>query len=556
MLHYENFDFDNIVTPVNVRVCEKLLKESNYDPKEISYLVDGFANGFLLEFEGNREVKKLAPNLKLNVGNPIQLWNKVMVEVEKGCYAGPFKEVPFEYFIQSPIGLVPKDKGAKTRLIFHLSYPKMGDSVNSQIPKQACSVQYSEFDIAVKMCIEAGKACHIGKSDMSAAFRNIGMAKSDWPLMVMKATNPNDGQVYYFVDKCMSFGSSISCTIFQRFSNAVAHLVTFRTKKRTLNYLDDFFFVALLKYLRDGQLRTFLDVCKEINFPVALEKTFWGSTLMTFLGLLIYTEKGLICIPIEKLIKANELMDKFLSRKSGKVKVLEVQKLCGFLNFLCRSVVPGRVFLRRLCACTSGSKLKPHHHIKLTGENKLDLMLWKSFLTYPEAVARSFMDFKEITSEDIDLYSDASRNFELGFGAYCGSEWSYGQWNKDFMKACEPSIEYLELFAITVGVLNWIKIFKNRRVTSFCDNESVVYMINNAAAKCKRCMVLLRIITLEGMIHNVRIQAKHVRTEKNGKADALSRLDFKRFRKLGPNMNLQPSPIPECLWPMNKVWMN
>ena len=57
-------------------------------------------------------------------------------------------------------------------------------------------------------------------------------------------------------------------------------------------------------------------------------------------------------------------------------------------------------------------------------------------------------------------------------------------------------------------------------------------MINNTSAKCKHCMKLLRLVVLEGMVYNVRISAKHVGTKQNGKADALSRLDFKRFELL------------------------
>ena len=62
--------------------------------------------------------------------------------------------------------------------------------------------------------------------------------------------------------------------------------------------------------------------------------------------------------------------------------------------------------------------------------------------------------------------------------------------------------------------------------------ETVVHMINNTSAKCKHCMTLLRLVVLEGMVYNVRISAKHVGTKQNGKADALSRLDFKRFELL------------------------
>ena len=46
-----------------------------------------------------------------------KLWKK-WLQVD----AGPFDEIPFEYYIQSPVGLVDKDKGRDTRLIFHLSH--------------------------------------------------------------------------------------------------------------------------------------------------------------------------------------------------------------------------------------------------------------------------------------------------------------------------------------------------------------------------------------------------------------------------------------------------
>ena len=47
--------------------------------------------------------------------------------------------------------------------------------------------------------------------------------------------------------------------------------------------------------------KLFLQICNKINFPVALEKTFWGATQLIFLGLLIDTVRQLICIPVEKI---------------------------------------------------------------------------------------------------------------------------------------------------------------------------------------------------------------------------------------------------------------
>ena len=80
----------------------------------------------------------------------------------------------------------------------------------------------------------------------------------------MKAESPIDGQMYFFVDKCLPFGSSISCAHFQHFSDAVAHIVRHKTGKDLINYLDDYLFIALLKAICEGQLQTFLG-CLRIN---------------------------------------------------------------------------------------------------------------------------------------------------------------------------------------------------------------------------------------------------------------------------------------------------
>ena len=286
VLAFSNDDLNNVITPVKVDILENLLMMNGYDKNKSEFLVKAFRHGFDLNYRGNCNVQRYAANLKLRVGSKVELWNKVMTEVKGKRYVGPYEEVPFQNFIQSPTGLVPKDKSKKTRLIFHLSYPKDGDSVNSGIPAELCSVSYPDFNEAVQLCIQAGRSGKTAKSDMSMAFRNVPMNKNSWCYLVLMCEHPVTGQKWYFVDKCLPFGSSISCAVFQDFSNAVAFLVKVRRKKPLVNYLDDYFFAAINKLLCDAQVRHFLEVCQKINFPVSLEKAEWGTSCLTFLGLL------------------------------------------------------------------------------------------------------------------------------------------------------------------------------------------------------------------------------------------------------------------------------
>ena len=176
---------------------------------------------------------------------------------------------------------------------------------------------------------------------MSAAFRNLGMSRHSWPFMILKAESPLDGKMYYFVDKCIPFGAAISCSHFQRVSNAIAHLVQYRSRRKTVNYLDDFLFVALLRLLCISQLRVFLDVCDDIHFPVSMEKTYWATTTLTFLGFLIDSVTQTVSVPVEKIKKAKDLIETILCNNKNKATVHQMQKITGFLNFLGCCIIPG-----------------------------------------------------------------------------------------------------------------------------------------------------------------------------------------------------------------------
>ena len=261
------------------------------------------------------------------------------------------------------------------------------------------------------------------------------MAVLDFLLLLIKAEHPETGKTYYFVDKCLPFGSSISCAIFQRFSDVISFAVTYKTGEENVNYLDDFLFVAWLLQHCKEQVQTFINICDFIGFPVALDKTTWGDTIIIFLGLLIDTECQVVCIPVQKVEKAVKLISRIQASKKNKATILQIQELAGFLNFLCRAIVPGCAFTTRLYSLTAGRKLKPHHHVRIPIDVRKDLDMWMEFLSKVDAnvYCRIFMDFLDWTAEDLEMYSDASKNEELGFGAYCQNSWMKGTWPRGWI---------------------------------------------------------------------------------------------------------------------------
>ena len=167
------------------------------------------------------------------------------------------------------------------------------------------------MDHALKQCLELLKDhpdgwIHFGICDLKSLFHLILLQGSCWNLLVVKAKDPKVNW-RYFVDKCLPFGASISCAIFQHFSNALAHVHKFLRNLKYLkiqfgltNYLDNFLHFALAKLLCDGSLLLFKQLCHRLGMPLAEEKLVWGMTQIVFLGILLDGKYYWLAVPEEK----------------------------------------------------------------------------------------------------------------------------------------------------------------------------------------------------------------------------------------------------------------
>ena len=119
------------------------------------------------------------------------------------------------------------------------------------------------------------------------------------------------------MDKCLPFGASISCAIFQAFSDALKHIMNVWTKAddNLTNYLDDFLFISLSKTGCDHLVSTFLELCRRIGCPVAEEKTEWRMTRIIFLGILLDGTSHTLSIPNDKRRKAVNLLKNMEAKK-------------------------------------------------------------------------------------------------------------------------------------------------------------------------------------------------------------------------------------------------
>ena len=580
---------DEIVTPINVDRLKYYMKLTHFDEVKSRALLKGFTEGFDIGYREPSDRRDFAANIPITVGSEEELWQKIMKEVKARRFSGPFRAPPYDSFIQSSIGLVPK-AGSQTRLIFHLSYNFGPDfdqkSLNFHTPTDFCSVKYCDLDYAIRTCLsllideqkmksgceesqtllsEDSSSIFFCKADLRSAFRILPILPSQRRFLLMMARNPRTGKLAYFSDNCLPFGSSISCARFQFFSDCLRHLVEHITGRSftVTNYLDNFLFVGTSEQVCNNSLRAFLVMCADLGCPVSEEKTEFASTMVVFLGILLNGEAKWLAIPQDKILKSLNLIEWAIQKK--KVTIKFVQRLSGSLNFLNKAIIPGRAFTRGMydklkLRDAQGNMLKQYHHVNLGSTFIKDCLVWKQFLLNGDRIGlcRPFIDVNgERDATELNFYTDSSLSRDKGMGGIFNSRWIVAKWGRSFIDNEKPSIAFLELYALTAAIITWghLPQFRNSRIIVFCDNKSVRDMVNVYASGCPQCMKLVRILAMNGLKYNRHLFIKYVKSKDNILADALSRLEFNRFwRNSPPDMNQQPDQIDPSIFPVEKVW--
>ena len=425
---------------------------------------------------------------------------------------------------------MPKSNPGEFRLIFDLSYPQ-GASINSGISREDASVSYTKFDEVVTMVRHEGPGSFLVKVDIKSAFRLLPIHPQDFPLLGMEF------QGKFFIDKCLPFGLSVSCALFEKFSCFLEwHIRNATDSEMLIHYLDDF--CGCQKDFKKAELllKIILSSFETLGVPIAQEKVEGPVTCLKFLGLEVDTVDMQVRIPQDKLKDLRDTIAWVISRADKKITLKELQSLIGKLNFACRAIIPGRAFCRRLIDATIGVK-KSFHKIRVSRNMVKDLLTWQSFINNHNGDSMMLDENREI----LDLYTDASGS--KGFGAYFEGHWTMGVWPEK-IKAIKTDIMYKELFPIVLSLLLWGQKFRNSRIVFHCDNESVVAIINKQSTPHKLSMGLVRVLVYFCLKNNIVFKARHIPGKVNDIADALSRLQLNRFRRLVPQADKDMTIIP------------
>ncbi len=505
----------------------------------VNYLLTGLVQGFMAGLIWLPKMSHICHNLQSAIKEPEIVDSLLEKEVKKGFMIGPLDESPFPVTRINPIGIATRKYSGKKRLIIDLSAPhhEGAPSINSLIPLQPFSLYYASIDDAIKLIKQAGQGAWLSKADITDAFKVMPLHPSQWHLFGVKWRE----KMYFAVR--LTFGCRSSPKIFDTLSEALCWILLNNCKLPfVLHLLDDFLLIDFPCAKPDHAISTLKDTFKNLGVPLSEEKTSGPFKAIEFLGIKLDTVLMQASLPLEKLNRIREIMREQISKNISKRELLS---LLGHLNFAMRVIPQGRAFVSRLLDLSKTVK-NLHDTVTLDEGCRSELQFWSLLLEKWNGVSFFYNDDME-SSSAIKLFTDAAPS--VGFGGFFNNEWFADVWPKEMssLPASASSSALMEIYPIVISCLLWGKFWSRKRILFYCDNEAAVNIINKGRSSIPLINRFVRRITWASVLGNFIIKAVHIPGLDNKVADALSRFDFQKFRKLCPEATPSSLPCPSFL---------
>jgi len=197
-----------------------------------------------------------------------------------------------------------------------LSHPS-GHSINDGIPKDLCSLTYITVDTAIEQIQTLGRGTLLTKLDIKSAFCLLPVHLADRHLLAMKWNN------HIYIDTCLPFGLYSTPKLFNILADLLSWILEHMGVSPIMHYLNDFLTVGPPDTIECSQnLQVMKGVCQHLGVPLALEKVEGPSKTITFLGILLDTEKMEAHLPADKLQCIRSQVASWLGKRKAKKSTL------------------------------------------------------------------------------------------------------------------------------------------------------------------------------------------------------------------------------------------
>lgn len=469
-------------------------------------------------------------------------------ELVYGALWGPFKENPLDVPLAiSPLNTVVKSDGVSRRIIVDCKASRVNLGIDKDtFLGEPFKLALPSVDRIVD-CINAyGRGCLLFKRDLKRAYRQFPVDPADYNKLGFSWK----GHIY--IDKRLAMGLRSAATCCQRSTMAVGFIFQQERDRDLIVYLDDFNGVvpkSLEAALKDFEALGLL--LSDIGLEESLDKAIPPSTSCIMLGILFDTVAMVMKVTPERVIEISLLTEQWLCKIE--CSKTELQQLLGKLQFVCRCVRPGRVFLARLLNFLRQFNVSDNTCLSIPEVAQKDILWFHRFL--PEFNGVHIIPASVWESPDITFATDACL---VGCGGWCGHKYFHSTF-PDFVQNQSLHISELELLAVIVGVKLWSKNCKGKRISVFCDNEHSVLAINKGRIRSEFMQEALRELAFLTAVAQFEVRAVHIQGVKNRVPDFLSRWSlhpkFERmFHAETKGLNMVECRVSDALFVFSHTW--
>ena len=400
------------------------------------------------------------------------------------------------------------------------------------IPKVCGSIILPGFKSVCKLAYKIGKDGHMGKDDLTSAYRQFGTHPSEWPYHTYK----HRGRT--LIDTRIADGIRSSGSPCQHFGEALIYITNKHLPPELrgfiFNYIDDFVY-GHQDYEKCILIRdTLRQVFKEAKIDFSISKEVVPDKKVIVIGYLV----DFINLEIKLSEKRKEKwLDSLIDTINSKHKTYNyLESLIGKLEFGSPVSWPLRAFISNIRESLPKIRNK-NQLIPINNRIKSDLKMWIQFLDKMNGVSIENVLFEP--NDRINFTADAC---DYGFGAFYPPFWIQGEWD---WYELQQFIHWKEMYIILAAFVAFGLHWHNKRVLIITDNDIVFRVLKKRYSPKSDLMFFVKEIALFCMHNNCKYWITKIPSKNNIFSDALSRSDFNTFQQYARKYNINYNPSPE-----------
>jgi len=264
-----------------------------------------------------------------------------------------------------------------------------------------------------------------------------------------------------YIDSCLPFGLRSAPKLFNILADLYLWILHQQAASLTIHYLDDYLTMGPAGQPNCyNNLHTMIDIAKYLGIPLAMDKVEGPSHCLTFLGIILDTQKMQSRLPDDKLSPIKQHLSNWLHHKKATKR--EILSLVGLFQHASKVVKPGRIFVTRMYSTAAKIK-KMRHFARLNKSFCSDLHWWHVFINSWNGV--SFLHSANLTFKN-HIFTYASGSW--GFGAVFSNRWLQLPWSPEWATI---NIIAKEMVPIVVSCAAWGPVLLHKTVEFYCDNK-------------------------------------------------------------------------------------